>query len=135
VLHAPKKLKYFKIGCYLSFVSFVCMKFLSSQHIIKVLNQLGQNPRVHHLVHNSLPPNSILSQVNPFHTLPANLPNIHLDFTHPSTPRSFEWSLSFGLSHQNRVCFSVPSHPCYMPRYPRFEEPNNIWERVKIMKL
>jgi hypothetical protein len=30
----------------------------------------------------------------------ANLPKIHSDYVLPSTPRSSEWSLSFGLSHQ-----------------------------------
>jgi hypothetical protein len=37
--------------------------------------------------------------------LPAILPMIHSDPIRPSTPRSSEWSPSFGLSHQNLVTF------------------------------
>jgi hypothetical protein len=55
-----------------------------------------------------------------------------------STPRSSEWSLSFRLSHQNLVQFSLLSHVCYMPcspHFPWFNLPNDIWGWVKIMKL
>jgi hypothetical protein len=52
-------------------------------------------------------------------------------------PRSYKWSLSFGLSHQNLVHFSPLPHPCHMPCLPHswFGLPNNIWWWVHIMKL
>jgi hypothetical protein len=55
-----------------------------------------------------------------------------------STPWSFEWSLSFGLSHQNLVHFSVHSQAFHTPRPPHsasFDLPNDIWGWVQIMKL
>jgi hypothetical protein len=69
-----------------------------------------QNPKVHHRVHNSPPPVPILSQLNPLHP-PANLPKIHSDPILPSTPRSSQWSFSFGLSHQNLVAYTFLSSP------------------------
>jgi hypothetical protein len=69
-----------------------------------------QNPEIHHRVHKSPQAVPILSQVNPLHTLPANVPRIHFDTILPSMPRSFEWSFSFGLSHQNFVHLPLLSH-------------------------
>jgi hypothetical protein len=45
-------------------------------------------------------------------------------------PQSSKWSLSFGLSHQNHIHFSVLSHACHMPHPPHspwFDLPNDIW--------
>jgi hypothetical protein len=58
---------------------------------------------VHHRTHNSPPPVPVLSQSNPIHTPQTNLPKIHSDPIFPPTPRSSQWYLSFGLSHQNLV--------------------------------
>jgi hypothetical protein len=80
----------------------------------------------------------MLSQLNPLHIPPANLPKIHSDPFLPSTPRSSEWSFSFGLSHQNLVHFSVLSHACHMPRPPQcpwLDQPNDIWRWVQNMNL
>jgi hypothetical protein len=49
---------------------------------------------------------------------PASLPKIHSDPFLPSTPWSYEWSLSLGFSHQNPVHFSLLSHACHMPCKP-----------------
>jgi hypothetical protein len=60
---------------------------------------------------------------------PANLPKIHSDPIISSMPRSSEWSLSFELSHQNLVHFSLLSHACHMPcllHPPWLDLPNNI---------
>jgi hypothetical protein len=48
----------------------------------------------------------------------VNLPKIHSDHIFPPTPWSSKWSLSFGLSHQNLVHFSLLSHACHMSRPP-----------------
>jgi hypothetical protein len=45
---------------------------------------------------------------------PTNLPKIHFDPILPSTPRSSNSSLSFGVSHQNPVHVSPLSQACYM---------------------
>jgi hypothetical protein len=43
---------------------------------------------------------------------------------------SSEWFVSFGLSHQILVHFSLLSHVCHMPHPPHcswFDLPNDIW--------
>jgi hypothetical protein len=52
-------------------------------------------------------------------------------------PQSSKWSLSFMLSHQNPVHFSLLSHACNMPclRHSWFDLPNTLWWWVQIMKL
>jgi hypothetical protein len=105
---------------------------------VERLTPWRQNPKVHHRIHNSPPLVPVLSQVNPLLTVPANLLKIHCEPILPSVRRSFKWSFSFGLSHQNPVHVSPLSHACHMPRpphYPLFDLPNNIWRRVQIMKL
>jgi hypothetical protein len=74
--------------------------------------------KVHHRTHNSPLPVPVLSQSNPIHTPQANLPKIHSDPILLLTPWSSKCSLSFGISHQNRVQFSLLSHACHMPRRP-----------------
>jgi hypothetical protein len=69
---------------------------------------------------------------------PTKLPKVHFDPILPSTPWSYKWSFSFGLSHQNPVNVSPLSHACHMPcppHSPWFDLPNDIWRRVQIMKL
>jgi hypothetical protein len=77
-----------------------------------------QNQKVHHRIHNSPPTVPTLSQVNPLHTPPPpppSLPKIYSNPILPSTPRSFMWSLSFRIFHQNSTLFSrlpcVPHAP------------------------
>jgi hypothetical protein len=77
-----------------------------------------QKPKVHHRIHNIPPTIPILSQMNPPYT-PSHLPKIHFDPVLPSTPWSYKWSFSFGLSHQNPVQVSSLSHACHMPCRPQ----------------
>jgi hypothetical protein len=72
-------------------------------------------------IHSTLPP-------------PNNLPKDHFDPI-PSTPWSFKWSFSFGLSHQNPVQVSPFSHARHVPRPPHspwFDLPNNICDDYKL---
>jgi hypothetical protein len=64
------------------------LSFLESRLKTKELHNLYSSP-------------DIISQVK------ANLSKIHSDPIFPPTPWSSQWSLSFGLSHQNLVHFSL----------------------------
>jgi hypothetical protein len=60
----------------------VCIMSDKDVVVLTMANKLTswhQNPKVHHHIHNRLPPGPILSHLNPFHTPSANLPKIHPD--------------------------------------------------------
>jgi hypothetical protein len=60
---------------------------------------------------------------------------INFNIILPSTLRSSEWSLPFGLFNRNFVRFSSIPHARYMPHQshlPLFYHPNNIWWRVQL---
>jgi hypothetical protein len=61
------------------------------------------NPKVRCHVHKSPPPDRILSQPNPGRPIDPCLPKVHLNVILPPTPRSSQWSLTFGLPNQNPV--------------------------------
>jgi hypothetical protein len=94
-----------------------------------------KNQKAHHHTHSTSPPVPILSQFNPIRT---PQPNSLRSILSPSTPWFSEWSLSFGLSHQNFVQFSRISHACHIPfppHSPWFELNNNMWGWLHIMNL
>jgi hypothetical protein len=69
-----------------------------------------QNPKVRHCIHNSPPMILILSQVNPLHTPPTNLPKVHFDPILPSTPWSFK--VFFLWTFPPKLCTHSSPLPC-----------------------
>lgn len=62
------------------------------------------------------------SLTNPVQTLPLDLFKINLNNVLPSTARSSEWALSFGLCDQNIICISQPLRECYFLMYSVFTQ-------------
>jgi hypothetical protein len=65
----------------------------ASQEIPRLL----WNPEVHYRVHNSLPMDTILSKMNPVHTLTSYFHKDHFNIIIPSTLRSPKWSVSYSV--------------------------------------
>jgi hypothetical protein len=66
------------------------------------------NPKIHFHVHKSPPLDPILSQPNPVRPIDPYLPKVHFKVILPPTPRSSQWSLTFGPPNQNPVNTSSP---------------------------
>jgi len=73
---------------------------LTGLQLVKKFPRISRNPKVHYRTHKRPPPVSILGQPNPVHIPTSHLLDIHLDFIHPSTPRSPQWSLPLRFQHQ-----------------------------------
>jgi len=71
------------------------------------------NRKVHYRAHNRPPLDPILSQPNPVRPIDPCLSKIHLNVIFPPTPRSSQWSLTFGPPNQNPVNTSPLPHACY----------------------
>ena len=69
-------------------------------------------PQVHH-VHSNPPLDSILSQINPVHTILFF--NIQFGIILPSAARSYKWSLSFSLLQLSNT-HKISRHPFRKPR-------------------
>jgi hypothetical protein len=90
------------------------------------------NPKVHHRVHKSPPPDPILSQLNPVRPIGSCLPKVQLNVILPPTPGSSPWFLTVGPPNQNLTNTSPLRHACHMsrpPHLPWFNHPNNILSR------
>jgi hypothetical protein len=69
-----------------------------------ILSDVQQNATIYYYVEKSPPLVPILSQMNPVHATPSYSSKIRFNIVLLSTSRSFKWSLSFRLSHQNPTC-------------------------------
>ena len=92
--------------------------FAASQEIPRI----SRNPKVHYRTHKRPPTVSILGQPNPVHIPTTHLLEIHPNITHPSTPRSPQWSPSLRFPHQD------PIHPPLLTTFPLFcyQDPYNM---------
>ena len=99
--------------------------FAASQEIPRI----SRNPKVHYRTHKRPPPVSILDQSNPVHIPTSHLLEIHPNISHPSTPRSPQWSLSLRSPHQHPIHPPLLTHTLHMPspsHSSRFYQPHNI---------
>ena len=88
------------------------------------------------LPHSQVP--ASLSQINPVQAPTFHFLKFHFNFILPSKPGSPKWSLSLRFPHQYTVYACPLSHTCYVPRpahYSRFDQPNDIWWAVQVIKL
>ena len=104
-------------------------RFAASQEIPRI----SQNPKVHYRIHKRPPPASILGQPNPVHIPTSHLLEIHPNITHPSTPRSPQWSLSLRFPQQDPIHPQLLTHMRHMhnPSHSSpFYHPHNIRSAV-----
>ena len=107
--------------------------FAASQEIPRI----SRNPKVHYRTWKPPPPVSILGQPNPVHIPTSHLLEIHPNITHPSTPRSPQWSPSLRFPHQEPIHPPLLTHTRHMssPSHSsRFYHPHNIGWKVQTQK-
>jgi len=84
--------------------------FAASQEIPRI----SRNPNVHYRTHKRPPVVSILGQPNPVHIPTSHLLEIHPNITHPSTPKSPQWSPSLRFPIQNPLHPSITYYNCFI---------------------
>ena len=105
---------------------------------LEEIPRILQNPNVHYRIH-KIPPTivPILSKISPIQA-PCHFLKTHFIIILPSRPRSSKFSLSFRFPNQNAIYTSNHTHMGHMPRPSHsswLDHPNNVWWRVKIIKL
>jgi hypothetical protein len=81
----------------------------------KEIPRISRNPKVHYRTHKRPPSVSILGQLNPVHIPTSHRLQSHPNITHPSTPRSPQWSLSLRFPHQDPIHPPLLTHTRHMP--------------------
>jgi len=70
------------------------------------------NPEVNYIFHIILSLIHILYQINSAHALRSYFLKIYVLIIYPSTPKSFKWSLPFGVTHKKPACNFLLPHTC-----------------------
>ena len=79
--------------------------------------RISRNPKVHYRTHKRPPTVPILGQPNPVYIHTSHHLQIHPNIIHPSTPRSPQWSPSYGfptknlyIPHSSLIRATCPAH-------------------------
>jgi hypothetical protein len=88
------------------------------------------NPKVHYRAHKSPLLGPILSQPNPVRPTYPYIPKVHLNVILPPTPRSSQWSLTFGPPNQTPANTSHLLHARHVSR-----PPHTPWFRWRIQAM
>jgi hypothetical protein len=86
----------------------------ASQEIPLIL----RNTKVRYRIHSSPTTVPIPSQVNPAPATPSHFLKIHCNIILSSTLRSYKWTISLRIHHQNPECTSLLSQTCYIAPSP-----------------
>ena len=81
----------------------VLLEKLTGLQLVKKFHAILWNPKVHYRTQKRPPPFPVLGQPNPVHIPTSHLLENHPNITHPSTPRSPQWSLSLRFPHQDTI--------------------------------
>jgi hypothetical protein len=105
--------------------------------LVKKYSAFLWNSKIHYCVNKNPLLDPILTHSNPVRSIDPYLPKVHLNVIFPPTPRSSQWSLTFGPPNKNPVNTSPLPHACHMSRPPHhwLNHPNNIRWRIQVMKF
>jgi hypothetical protein len=107
-------------------------RFAATQEIPRIF----WNSKVHHRIHKCPPPVSILSQLNPAHTLTSHFLKISLNIVLSSTPWSPQWSLFLRFFSPKPYARLFPYALHARPsRSSLFNHPHNSGWGLQIIKL
>ena len=107
-------------------------------HFMQSENTMQLNNKIYCHIYNRPPPVPIPSPINAVHAFPPHFWNNHFNVILLSTFRSSKWPLSFRSPDRSPICTSSLPHTCHMPsqsNYSLFTHPNNILQRVQIIKF
>ena len=113
----------------------VLLEKLTGLQLVKKFHAILWNPKVHYRTQKRPPPFPVLGQPNPVHIPTSHLLENHPNITHPSTPRSPQWSLSLLFPHQDPIRPPLLTHARHMPspsHSSRFYHPHKFIESTII---